>query len=111
MSRDEWSALIREFEKSGLEHGAFCAARDINVWTFRNHLYDLRGASKRGNVAGSATAREPKLVRVDLDMQHEARRFTAQTVEVAFSGVMMRVAVGTDTSYVAALISALRASC
>jgi hypothetical protein len=94
-----------------MEHVAFCAARDINVWTFRKHLYDLRGAAKRGRVARSATAREPKLVRVELETQNTPTAFFPGAVELAFGGVTMRIAVGTDTSYVASLLSALRASC
>jgi hypothetical protein len=110
-SSAEWSSLVREFEKSGMEHVAFCASRDINVWTFRKHLYDLRGASKRGRVARSATAREPKLVRVDVETQPTPAAFFQGAVDLAFGGVTMRVAIGTDPSYVALLIAALRASC
>jgi hypothetical protein len=100
---------MRQYERSGTTQVAFCAARGLNVGTFRVQRCRLRGASRRGTVARSATG-ETKLVRVDLDAARGTPILLGGSVDIAFEGVTMRVAVGTDANYVAALISALRAS-
>ena len=100
---------MREFERSGATQVEFCGARGLNVGTFRVQRCRLRGAWKRGTVARSATA-SAKLVRVDLEAARVTPILLGHSVDIAFEGVTMRVAVGTDASYVAALISALRAS-
>ncbi len=102
--------MIREFEKSEMEHVEFCAPRAASTCGRSASTSTTCEALRRqGRVARSATARTPKLVRVHLGAQDPPATFLAGSVEVAFGGVTMPVAVSTDTGYVATLISALRA--
>lgn len=101
--RAEWTRVIEQFETSSESHKDFCARRGLNLGTFRLWLYRLRKESRAGKVARSATRMVPVHVR--------ASGASGEVVEVVIAGAMLRVPVGTDTSYVAELATALASRC
>jgi len=107
-SRDEWAELVEEHESSGETQEEFCAARGLVVGSFRGWLYRLRRERRGGKVARSATRLVP--VRVRVQSGAPARRVD-DLVEVVMFDTVLRVPVGADVSYVAALASALSTRC
>ncbi len=95
-----WSKLIEEFEGSqgGDTHEEFAVRRGVEKTTFQKWLYALRNEHRR---------RTPPAVRflpVRLDGIREER-----TISVELGGGLgLRVQAGTDPSYVAVLVAALR---
>ena len=98
--REFWTKVIKEFEDSqGDEtHEEFAARHGVEKTTFQRWLYALRQEHRR---------RAPQAVRllpVRLEGMHEEH-----TISVELGGGLgLRVQAGTDTSYVAALVAALR---
>jgi hypothetical protein len=104
-SRDQWSEVVGEFERSGPSHDAFCAEQRLNVGSFRGWLYRLRNDSERGRVASSATRLLP--VRVGPPGTTGDDDF----IEVAVGGIVGRVRRGVGPAYVAELVARLRDRC
>jgi hypothetical protein len=100
-SRGEWSAIIKAFERSGESHEEFCAAQGLNVGSFRGWLYRLRSAR--------ATSSDITLLPVEVIAPVAPRASSSIVVEVA--DVEVRVAIGADVGYVAALVAELRSRC
>lgn len=91
------------FERSTLSAGRFCAVRGLTLATFRWWRSELR----RGGA--EATAAEPvRLLAVEVA---DPRLAGAAPVVVAFSGVEVRADVGTDPSYLGALVAEIRSRC
>lgn len=107
-SRDEWTKIIAEFERSGESHAAFCARRGLPLASFRSWLYRLRWARRGGTVARSAT----KAVKL-LPVRVRALSSVADdgVVDLMVRGVAIRVQVGTEVGYVADLVAAIAARC
>jgi hypothetical protein len=98
--RKFWSKLIEEFEGSegGETHEEFAARRGVEKTTFQRWLYALRNEHRR---------RTPPAVRL-LPVRVEGTQ-AEPTISVELGGGLeLRVQVGTDPSYVAALVAALR---
>jgi hypothetical protein len=98
-SRSEWQKIIREFERSGETHSAFCVARSINVGSFRGWLYRLRRVEAR--------SRDVQLVPVDV-ARTELRTDAIAPLVVRVGDVEIDVARGSDAAYVARLVAELR---
>jgi hypothetical protein len=98
--RGFWTRVIEEFEgsQSGETHEEFAARRGVEKATFQRWLYALRDEHRQ---RASAAVR---LLPVRLEGMQ-----TEHTISVELAGGLgLRVQVGTDPSYVAALVAALR---
>ncbi len=96
-SRSEWRSTVRAFERSGQTHEAFCEERDVNLGSFRGWLYKLRREPRPEDI---------QMVAVDV--------VASRVLEVASTGdlfvelgadLRVRVPVGVDARYVAALVA------
>ena len=101
--------LVAEFATSGLEQKEFVAKHDVSLGTFQYYLYKK---SKRASVqlANSEGTSRPAFLPLEVvaSPAPQAREGMADLLEVrCASGLAVRFAVGTDTSYVAALVRAL----
>jgi hypothetical protein len=98
--REFWARLISEFESNGgrESHAAFAERHGVLLLTFRTWLYRLR----------SERPRRDKSVRVLPVTVIGGGRVDCE-ISVDCNGVALRFGVDTDPSYVAALVTALRA--
>jgi hypothetical protein len=98
--RGFWTQVIEEFESSqSVEtHREFAARRGVEKTTFQRWLYALRDEHRQR--ASSAI----RLLPVRLEGVQAGHTIS---VELA-GGLSLRVQAGTDPSYVAALVAALR---
>ena len=107
-SRAEWESLITEMEVSGQGIVRFSAGRGLEPRTLQWWRWKLRRAEP---VVGNAKA----LVRViPVDVIESAAAADVGVgvpVEISFGDLVVRIAVGTEPAYVAALVEALRARC
>lgn len=108
-SRAEWEEIIRTFEAASEPLQTFCAKRRIRPdtlkwWRWRLGA-SLRASSSRAMTVRSA-AKDVRLVPVDV-----IAAVRPSTIAIAVSDVEVRVEVGTDPSYVGALVAALRSPC
>jgi len=95
--RKFWRKVVDEYEaSSGETHAEFAARHRVEKTTFERWLYLLRGE----RVVREKVRMLPVQVAVGHGDQHVL-------VELD-GGLGLRVAVGTDPSYVAALVTALR---
>jgi len=96
--REFWTKVVGDYEAtSGETHAEFAARHKVEKTTFERWLYLLR--DKRG-AAGSKVRLLPVQVAAEHGEQHVV-------VELG-GGLGLRIAVGTDPGYVAALVTALR---
>ena len=100
-SRGEWSAIIKTYERTGGAHEAFCSAQGLNITSFRGWLYRIR----------RTTATSSAITLLPVDVTSAAASPALPDVVVAVAGVEVRVPVGTDVGYVAALVMGLRSRC
>ena len=98
--RKFWAGLISEFESNGgrERHAAFAARHGVRLFTFRTWLYRLR----------LQVPRAKRSVRV-LPVTVIGGERVDREISVDCNGVALRFGVDTDPSYVAALVTALRA--
>ena len=98
--REFWTKVVDEYEgTSGETHGEFAARHRVEKATFERWLYLLRGERSE-----SAAANNVRLLPVKV----AAGRGEQQVVVEMGGDLGLRVTVGTDTNYVAALVTALR---
>jgi hypothetical protein len=100
-SRGDWSTIIKAFERSGESHEEFCSARGLNVGSFRGWLYKLRAAR--------ATSSDITLLPVEVATP--VAPLAPSTIVVGVADIEVRVAIGADVGYVAALVAELRSRC
>jgi hypothetical protein len=97
-TREQWAALVDAFEKSNQSVTQFCAKRGIVPKTFAWWRWQLRDtAPPRSNGV--------KLLSVDVVENATA---PSSEIVIAISDVELRVDVGADIEYVAALVERLR---
>jgi hypothetical protein len=98
--REFWTKVIDEFEEApGETHAEFAARQGVEKTTFQRWLYLLR-SERAVRPAAPAVRMLPVEVAVGPNEQ-------VVLVELG-SGLGVRVTTGTDPSYVAALVAALR---
>jgi len=98
--REFWTKLVDKYEAtSGETHGEFAARHGVERATFERWLYLLRG--ERSELAAKSRVRL-------LPVQVAASRGDQHIFVEVGGGLGVRVAVGTDPGYVAALVTALR---
>jgi hypothetical protein len=105
-SRNEWSKIIRAFERSGESHEEFCSRQGLNLGSFRGWLYRLRKAA-----AAPEVALVPVTVTGVTSSPSSPVGTPGEPIVVVVSDVQVRLLPGTDTGYVAALVMELRARC
>lgn len=106
-SRSEWSSIIRAFKKSGGLHEEFCKERGLNLGSFRGWLYRLQ---KRVDPEPEVALLPVAVTGATSSPPREVAE-PAEEIVVAVAGVDVRIALGTDVAYVAALVAELRARC
>lgn len=105
LGRDEWQKLIAEFEGSGLQQKEFVAKHDVSIATFQFHLYKSRRSS---SIRNSESSQRFLPVEVVASPALKTRDGGETLVEANLrSGTVVRFVVGTDTRYLAELLSAL----
>jgi|SRR5512141_498550 hypothetical protein len=98
--REFWTKAVDEYEAgSGETHGEFAARHRVGKATFERWLYLLRGERNE-----QAADRKVRLLPVEVAVG----RVDPQVVVELGDRIGLRVSVGTDPSYVAALVTALR---
>jgi len=100
-SRNEWSTLITAFERSGQSHDEFCAKRGLNVGSFRGWLYRIRRTSSG----------DSKVALVPVDVRFPEPKAGGGELVIAVQGLDVRVQIGADVGYVAALVAELCSRC
>jgi hypothetical protein len=105
LGRPYWTQLVAEADRVGSV--AETAARHaVNARTLAWWRWRLR--SERSSPAVLRGTRQPRLLPV---VVAGGEGFRTEPIEIAVGSVGIRVAVGTDTSYVASLVEAIRAAC
>ncbi len=104
-NRDEWLQLLGMFEASGETPARFCAKHRISPRTFGWWRWRLRD-ERREPVAPERI----RLVAVDVKSAAPPAEGVG-AVRIALADFELRVEVGTDVAYVAALVEALRTRC
>ena len=104
----QWSELLREFEASGESMVRFCARRRLRLGTFEWWCWRLRRERREGSAR-----EEVRLVAVAVKASSAPLAVDERTtpIRVYVGDLEMGVEVGTEVSYIAALIDALRARC
>jgi hypothetical protein len=103
-SRSEWASIVRAFERSGETHDAFCEERRLNLGSFRGWLYKLRRREQR--------PKDIQMVPVEVVATPVLERASTGEVFVELGGELrVRVPVGVEPQYVAALVAELRRGC
>lgn len=105
-SRAQWLEVLAKFEASGESIATFCAKRQISPRTFAWWRWQLRDERR------AVPARENvRLIAVDVAPPSVEEHAADRAVRIAFAGLDLHVAVGTDVAYVGALVGALRSRC
>jgi len=116
-TREDWARLFSEFEAGGETVSRFCARREISVATFGWWRSKLRcEARSAGAPVGARARRAPTaagvaLLPVRVVGEDPARAENPIAITLTFAGIEMRVAAGTDASYVTALVTQLLVRC
>ena len=100
---DEWLKLLSEFATSGLSQKESVAKHDLSFSTFQYWLYRASRKKKAESVSS------PRFLPVEVvSVAAPKARQTDGAIEAALrSGVVLRFPVGTDTDYLAELLTAL----
>jgi hypothetical protein len=101
-AREQWVALVSDFERSQQTPERFCASRGIRATRLAWWRWRLRAP------ALVETTGEVQMVPVDVVRVAPA---SGPDITIVVSGVEVRVAVGADAGYVATLVAHLRAQC
>jgi hypothetical protein len=100
---DEWKQLVAEFEASGLQQKEFVARHGLSLGAFQYRLY--RKAQRRSERTSPRAAFLP----VEVVASAAPPPRDGGLLELALPrGLLLRFPVGTDTSYLTHLLSALR---
>lgn len=100
-SRSEWSAIVKAFERSGESHEQFCSKRGLALGSFRSWLYRLRRTQE------AAT----DVVLLPVEVAAPVAGDAPSEIVIAIAGVEVRVTIGADVGYVAALVAEIRGRC
>jgi hypothetical protein len=107
-NRAEWESLIAEWDASRESAARFGAQRGIKPRTLAWWRWNLHRA-KSASANGEAPIR---LLPVDVtESTATADVANPASIEIALGDIALRIAVGTEPTYVASLIAALRARC
>jgi hypothetical protein len=103
---DEWKQLMAEFETSGLAQKEFVAQHGLSLRAFQYRLYKK---SQRSSVRSSEGKGPPRAAFLPVEVvASPAPQAREGLVELALPrGLLLRFSVGTDTGYLAHLLSAL----
>ena len=95
-SREDWKSLVAEYRRSGLSAAEFARRRGLKVGTLRWWSSQLQDLSEQTVefLALRPVAPEP-----------------CSHIEVAVGTIVVRFEVGTDTEYLASLLSRLGSAC
>jgi hypothetical protein len=88
--RGYWLGVVREFERSGLSHEAFCADRDLVVGTFRQWLYRLRREGLQAPPCFVEVVGQPARVSVCVVEYGDASVAFGELPDAAYLGALLR---------------------
>lgn len=100
----QWSEVLARFGASGEPMARFCARHRLSPRTLAWWRWRFRDERADGRTRG-----EVRLVAVDVPAAPAAETFGA--IRIGLGALDVRVEVGTDEAYVAALVDALRSRC
>lgn len=100
-SRSWWQRTVSRWKSSGLTAREFAAREDLSAGTLMWWSSRLR----RGTRAERGLDESVAIAPIEIDVPRGAR---SSHVEVAIEGAVLRVEVGADVEYVAALVKQLR---
>jgi transposase len=95
-TKNGFRRLVRELERSGLSHREFAERRGVSLHTLRYWLYRMRAEDRGPDLLPVSVIASPAPVARDGEVEL-----------VLAGGLVLRVAVGTEPAYVAALVRAL----
>jgi len=105
-SRGQWAEIVGAFEAGDQDVERFCARRRLAPATFRWWRWRLADA------AAATPCADVRLVPVEvLPARGGGTRDGHDVATITVVGVEVRVPVGLDVAYVAALVSELRSRC
>ncbi len=102
-TREQWLAIVDEFDRSDETAREFCARHGVTTTSLTWWRWRLRRAG------GDPVPEQVRLVPVHVVGGEAPDGGAPLTIVVA--GFEMRIAVGTDVSYVASLLTELRSRC
>ena len=105
-NREQWVAIVAAFDQSGDSLRTFCAKRRIRLASLKWWRWRLRDAHAAAALVRKSD--EVRLVPVDVIGLAASRR---TGVTIVLSDLEVRVEVGTDVTYVGALVGELRSRC
>src|SRR5262249_35049062 len=94
-----WEKTVRDFHKSNETHESFAQRQGVSLAALRYWLYKLRAEAGEASAVSTPVRILPVTV---------TGATTADVVELAVEGVVVRFRAGTAASYVAQLVAALR---
>ena len=103
-SRAQWARVLTKFEASGETLAEFCARHRLSPRTVAWWRWRLRRERRE-----ISSREEVRLVAVDVPQPLHVG--VGGAVRVVMGELDVRVEVGTDVTYVAALVAALRSRC
>ena len=103
-SREEWARLVVAFERTRFSVAEFCARHELVERTFCWWRWRLGGERHSPNEVTT----DVRLIPVDIV---KTTAPGSNVVFLAVAGIEVRVEVGTDVGYIAALMGALRSRC
>ena|SRR5687767_2184462 len=109
-TREQWAALVAEYEQSGLSNDDFAKQNGVKARTFAW----WRSALKRGQprAAGRRRKRAIEEVRaLPVTLIDDQGRSVGKAIEVAFGDVRLCVPAGTDAVYLGQIVLELRSLC
>lgn len=104
-TQQQWEAIVSAFGRSRQSLADFCAERQLVPGTLRWWRSRLRETARP-----AAPSQDVQLVPVEV-VGPPIPEPSISAVVLAVAGMELRVEVGTDVGYVAALVASLRARC
>src|SRR4051812_31655382 len=102
LGRDQWQALIAEYEAGDLEQKEFSAKHEVSVGTLQYYLYKFRRETPIRN-----SESRPAFLPVEV-IASPATQSRGGLIEAGVrSGIVIRFQIGTDTRYLAELFAAI----
>jgi hypothetical protein len=109
-TREQWAALVAEFEQSGLSNDDFAKRHGVKARTFAWWRSALKREAPRSSRRRSkAPVEEVRALPVTLI--DEQGRSVGEAIEVAFGDMRLCVPAGTDAVYLGQIVLELRSLC
>jgi hypothetical protein len=110
-TREQWAALVAEYEQSGLSNDEFAKQRGLKARTFAWWRSALKRDEPR--VTGRRRRQQPveEVRALPVTLIDDQGRSGGEAIEVAFGDVRLCVPAGTDAVYLGQIVLELRSLC